>query len=349
MKKLLRIAGLILIAFLIFASGNVSGVLMTADAVSDVGAGSQAVTNFDSITLSGALNAEQMTSTDDMTVADTLDVNGDIDLDGDGFDVDITAGGSIDTDGATNLSASTGDLTLEAETGSVIVKGDEAAADAILIDADQAVTSGLDINVGSVSGLTIDGGLADIGGGSYDTADGDNDLGVAGDVEIDGELELDGALDADSTANISGAVELQSTLDVQGGDITLENDETISNSTDGRVVVNGDLGFKTVVIDKAAAYTVTVAESGALFTNDGASGAITFTLPSLAGGLRYCFTANDNQTVAVDPAASEQILSETNAGGDQITSGAQFDVICLVGVTDGWLPVETTGTWADAD
>jgi len=251
-------------------------------------------------------------------------------------------------------------------TGTITMTGDTGAIEATTFTVTNFITSstsldlsgGLDVDgtsdldnldVDASAEIEIDGALTDFGGGTCGVADGDNDVCIAAVLEVDGELELDGALDADSTANIAGAVVLGSTLDVSGGDITLENDETISNSTDGRVVVGGDLGYKTIVIDKTAAYTVTTAESGALFTNDGASGAITFTLPSLAGGLSYCFTANDNQTVAVDPDGTDQILSETNAAGDMITSGAQFDVICLVGVTDGWLPVETTGTWADAN
>jgi hypothetical protein len=132
----------------------------------------------------------------DAEVDDTLDVDGDIDLDGDGFDVDITAGFSIDGDAASNVNvAGAGvDLTLESEAGRLILKGDEAVANGITIDANDAVTTGLDIDVGSVSGVTIDGGLVDIGGGSGATADGDNDLLVAGDVEVDGTLDADGVI-----------------------------------------------------------------------------------------------------------------------------------------------------------
>lgn len=215
----------------------------------------------------------------DLEVDDTLDVDGDIDLDGDGFDVNITGGASIDADAASNFSASAGDITVEAETGSITLKGDEAAADAVYIDANDAVTtgltiatgsvsgvavtggpfdvnvtgaisldadaasnlsasagnitidaetgrvviigseaaanaihldandtvtSGIDIDLGSVSGMTIDGGLVDIGGGSYATANGDNDLGIAGDLEVDGAIDVDGAVDIAGALSVAG-------------------------------------------------------------------------------------------------------------------------------------------------
>jgi cytoskeletal protein CcmA (bactofilin family) len=145
------------------------------------------------LTLTGTLTAE------DGVITDTLDVNGDIDLDGDGFDVNITAGFSIDADAASNINvAGAGiDLTLESEAGRLILKGDEAAAAAIHLDANDAVTTGIDIDVGSVTGLTIDGGMVDIGGGTCGVADGDNDVCIAGVLEVDGELELDGTIDVD--------------------------------------------------------------------------------------------------------------------------------------------------------
>ncbi len=49
-----------------------------------------------------------------------------------------------------------------------------------------------DVDIDLSAALNIDGHMVDIGAGSYATADGDNDLGVAGVVEIVGALELDG-------------------------------------------------------------------------------------------------------------------------------------------------------------
>jgi len=66
--------------------------------------------------------------------------------------------------------------------------------------------------------VQLDGGLTDVGGGSYATADGDNDLGVAADLEVDDELDVDGNVD------IAGTTAL-------GDDVTLANGKTIYAST----------------------------------------------------------------------------------------------------------------------
>jgi len=178
----------------------------------------------------------------DFVVADTLDVNGDIDLDGDGFDVDVTGGASIDADLASNYNTSVGDLTLEAETGSVTIKGDEGAGDAISLDANDAVTSGVTIAVGSVGGLNIGGGLTDIGGGTGGTADGDNDLLVAADVEVDGVLRVDGSADLNGTgvdADVTAAISLDA--DTAGNFNTAAGDLTFEAET-GSVTIKGDEG-----------------------------------------------------------------------------------------------------------
>jgi hypothetical protein len=53
--------------------------------------------------------------------------------------------------------------------------------------------------------VQIDGGLVDVGGGTYSTADGDNDVGVAGDLEINGTLRSDGGVDLNGS--ITSAVD----------------------------------------------------------------------------------------------------------------------------------------------
>ena len=261
-----------------------------------------------------------------VVINDTLDVDGAFDLDGSAFDVDITAGGSIDTDGATNLSASTGDITIdaetgsvniigseadasaihldandtvtsginidtgatsgltidggpfsvdgtgafnvntasgditvEAETGSVTVKGDEEAADAIHLDANETITQGIDIDVGSVYGLAIDGGLTDFGSGTYTTADGDNDVGIEGDLEVNGSADIDTDLDVDGTTNLD-AVDVDGAIDIAGQTITWDADSDTTSAASSDDVI-------TYTIGGASGYMVI--ETGNLKVGDG--------------------------------------------------------------------------------
>lgn len=138
---------------------------------------------------------------EDVFVEGTFENDGGMDLDG---AVDIDAAVDIDG-GLTDIGTGTyaradGDNDLGVD-GDLEVNGN-AQFDGIL-DANSQV----DIDATTI---TLDGGLTNIGGGSYATADGDNDLGVAGDFEVDGATDLDGAL------AVAGAATLASTLAVTG-------------------------------------------------------------------------------------------------------------------------------------
>lgn len=206
------------------------------------------VTILDDLTITDVVTAADLTATDDVTVGDTLDVNGDIDLDGDGFDVNITAAFSIDGDAASNINVAGAlvDLTLESEAGRLVLKGDEAAADGVFIDANDAVTTGLTIIVGSASGLSIDGGMTDIGGCTAGTADGDNDLCVAAVLEVDGATDLDGTLAVAGVATFAALANLSFA------------DETI---TDGEVLVPT---VNVYSLDTGGAVTMTIGITGAV-------------------------------------------------------------------------------------
>ena len=80
---------------------------------------------------------------------------------------------------------------------------------------------------------------------------------------------------------------------------------------------------KPIIRAKTAAYTVTAAESGVIFTNRGATAAITFTLPAVSGlpiGTDYTFygVSASGFTVASN-GSSDNILSLNDAGADSIT------------------------------
>ena len=259
------------------AAGNIDaeGTLDVAGTVAFAGAlevgGTLTVTNL--VSTSVSFQTSYITATvsivaEDVTITDTLDVNGDIDLDGDGFDVNITAGASIDTDGATNLSASTGDITIEAETGTLILKADEAVSDAIMLDANDAAGTGISITVGSSGGLWIGGGLTDIGGGAGGTANGDNDLLVAGDAEVDGVLRVDGSIDANGTAV---------DIDVSAG-VSIDADTASNFSTSAQdITIDAEAGSVVIIGSEAAADSVSID------ANDTVTSGLTIVVGSVSG------------------------------------------------------------------
>jgi len=169
-------------------------------------------------------------------------------------------------------------------------------------------------------------------------------LTASGTVQGEHLYSTDDAVVSDTLTANSAAI--TTTLSV-GGDVELENDETLSNSSDGIVTIDGEWGYLQYLVDKSAAYTTTAAESGAIFTNDGAGAAISITLPAAAEGLVYGFLAQDDQDLLVHPDGSEQILSCTDAGGASCNLDDQYDFTWLVSDGTGWLPFGTVGTLTD--
>ena len=275
--------------------------------------------------------------TADVTVGDTLDVDGDIDLDGDGFDVNITAGFSVDGDAASNINvAGAGlDLTIESEAGRVVIKGDEAAADGVYIDADDAAGTGVDIDVGASGGLSIDGGLTNIGSGTCETAAGDNDLCIDADLEVDGVAELD-AVRIDSTltmttTNAAGAsanpFDYTATAGIMNGSDTLEiidiNMTGANHSGTGNVVAAISIDLTTVdpqVAEKAididdTDFDYAIDAGAAVILNTAQTIFVDFYGDALPGEL---VLLNGNDAQAVDPAivANEQYGVVTLVSGD---------------------------------
>ncbi len=69
---------------------------------------------------------------------------------------------------------------------------------------------------------------------------------------------------------------------------------------------------------KTMAYTVTAADKGSLFTNVGAVGSVTFTLPALAVGLKYGFLVVADQTVIVASVAGDDMVTPNDASADSV-------------------------------
>jgi len=196
------------------------------------------------------------------------------------FDLDITGGASIDADLASNFSTAAGDITVDAETGSVNIIGSEGAGTAIHLDGNDtalggvqidANTGGVDVNLTSTGPFAIDGALTNIGTGTYKVADDDNDLGVDGDAEINTGLYVADTLTVTTASALFGydgagkdvyfysdsagdyglydtggsrfyvlGIDGTPAIDVADGYINMEEDEYWDNVTDGSVILNID-------------------------------------------------------------------------------------------------------------
>jgi len=89
---------------------------------------------------------------------------------------------------------------------------------------------------------------------------------------------------------------------------------------------------------------------GGVYTNQGATGSVTRSLPGATPGLTECFYVVAAQTFYVDPASGDQIHVLTNATGDRVSSATPGDSICLVAIDyTNWAAYSRSGTWADAN
>jgi len=99
----------------------------------------------------------------------------------------------------------------------------------------------------------------------------------------------------------------------------------------GRFVFDDDLpgntfGWKNVVA-KTANYTVTASDKNTIFTNQGASGSVTFTLPTLAKGLKYRFFAEAAQNLIVASAVADTLVVFNDAAADSIAFQTASEII----------------------
>lgn len=87
-----------------------------------------------------------------------------------------------------------------------------------------------------------------------------------------------------------------------------------------------------------------------VFTNRGASAAVTFNLPPAKVGMEYTFVGMAAQNIVIDPNGTETIsLAGTAQGaGVAITGTGAMNLVCkIVCLVDGaWKDVIQRGTWA---
>lgn len=98
-----------------------------------------------------------------------------------------------------------------------------------------------------------------------------------------------------------------------------------------------------LVVAKTADYTVVAADNNKTFTNKGAGGAVNFTLPALARGLRFRFFVEADQTLTITSVPSDSLVVFNDLAADTIAYstasekiGGGFEVIANSDATK-WL------------
>ncbi len=104
------------------------------------------------------------------------------------------------------------------------------------------------------------------------------------------------------------------------------------------------------VTAKTTGYSVTSADSGTTFTNTGASGSVTFTLPTAAAGLNYCFIADAAQVIVVAADSGHTIRNGTvvtSSSGNLTSNGVQGSAVCVeaISATAWYVKGGVTASW----
>lgn len=126
------------------------------------------------------------------------------------------------------------------------------------------------------------------------------------------------------------------------------NTTTIGNSSITKCFLQGGLKCERIITAKTGNYTVLVADSNTLFTNEGAGGAIILTLPTAVVGLIYEFYVQVAQTLTITASAGDTIR---NAGSVSSAAGTAYanTVGNLVKITainaTEWVVETVQGTW----
>jgi hypothetical protein len=99
---------------------------------------------------------------------------------------------------------------------------------------------------------------------------------------------------------------------------------------------------------KDSNYTLTTGESGGVFSNDSAAGAVTFTLPTPVVGLNYRIVETAGQSLLIDPDAGSTITLRaiTGAAGGSIEPGSNGAAAHILAIsTTEWLVIMENGLW----
>ena len=108
-------------------------------------------------------------------------------------------------------------------------------------------------------------------------------------------------------------------------------------------------GVKKIIEEHTSDDTLTVAESGSVHSNLGATGAVTLTLPgSAAAGTVFAFAVQAVQELRIDPGAAT-IRDDSGQTADKYKSAdAVGECITLIADSNGdWMTIAKNGTWTE--
>lgn len=122
---------------------------------------------------------------------------------------------------------------------------------------------------------------------------------------------------------------------------------TLSNQTDLQNALNAK-AVAPVVSVKTSAYPVVVGDINKIFTNEGATASVDFTLPSAAANLSFSFYTQDADGLSVIAAAGDTIrisASATPTAGNvsSVTVGSWI-TLTAINATE-WIASVVSGTW----
>lgn len=94
--------------------------------------------------------------------------------------------------------------------------------------------------------------------------------------------------------------------------------------------------------------TLTSSDSGAMFTNQGASGSVTLVLPSATTGMSLRFYVQTAQTMTVQASAGDtiRIADNVTAQAGSISSNVVGSLVWLIAPNAAeWVSWQTSGSW----
>lgn len=291
------------------------------------------------VTAQGNLSVQAQGAGSDL-ILDAADV---IDMNGVSLDADLTGAFNVTGGAESKLNTSAGDLILDAEAGSLVLDGGEAAADAVKIVASNAA-GGMDIDAGT-GGIAMDStGAISIGAVSasdFTVSTGDLSLtATAASVVISGG---EAAADAVKIAAAAGGLELKAelgiTLDAKGA-ISLDSTATASNfslsandagpATLTIAAANAGAGAANLDIDVKSAVTI---DSASISLD--ATLASNFTVTGSGESLTLAAAGGGAQKVEISSAGTGADALDINAtaGGIDIDAADDITIDTLKGLS----------------